>query len=130
MCDYEGQLLHFLQYFSTLFFSFLHLVAEEKRRRSALPWAGGESLYSLHSSPPVCLTIIFILCISSFFFSVEVPQYALQSSSTLFVFFTFHLLSFPLKSLSLLYKHLHGFCLFYILSLAVHNLLHNNPPSF
>ena len=115
-----------------MFFSFLHLVAEEKRRRSALPWAGGESLYSLHSSPPVCLANIFTLCISSFIFSIEVPQSASQSSSQMFVFFTFHLLYFPLKSPSLLHQHLHNGLSFLhsVFIKSVLNLLHNYLPSF
>ena len=92
-----------------VFFSFLHLVAEEKRRRSALPWAGGESLYSLHSSPPVCLTIIF----------TDVCLFYISSY-------------FLLKSPSLLHRHLHNGLSFLhsVFIKSVLNLLHNYLPSF
>ena len=91
-------------------FSFLHLVAEEKRRRSALPWAGGESLYSLHSSPPVCLTIIFtdvcLFYISSFIFSSEVSQSVSPASSQWFVIPTFCLYKISPQSASQLSSQL------------------------
>ena len=93
-----------------MFFSFLHLVAKEKRRRSALPWAGGESLYSLHSSPPVCLTIIFtdvcLFYISSFIFSSEVSQSASPASSQWFVIPTFCLYKISPQSASQLSSQL------------------------
>ena len=61
-----------------------------------------------------------------------VPQSASQSSSQMFVFFTFHLLYFPLKSPSLLHQHLHNGLSFLhsVFIKSVLNLLHNYLPSF
>ena len=61
-----------------------------------------------------------------------VPQSASQSSSQMFVFFTFHLLYFLLKSPSLLHRHLHNGLSFLhsVFIKSVLNLLHNYLPSF